>query len=194
MAATDHDLLRDPVTLQGQWHCSRCGHTIAHKQLREWLLNVPCVPLLPTTLADLFHSGQPVLIGLQAAHGSHKLAYKRGIWWCVACVPWAFFGSAKLEQAYVQAKPRRQRETFWLVWTRGSRRNPTSVAISALLKGASLCGIRTETPGVDPRTVHSGYGVIRRKTLGADPRTAVVAVLLRRDCIGRTTHRERCQL
>ena len=84
MAATNHDLLRDPLKLQGQWHCFRCGHTIAHKQLREWLLNVPCVPLLPTTLPDLFHACQPVLIGLQATHGSHKLAYKRGIWWCVA--------------------------------------------------------------------------------------------------------------
>ena len=68
---------------------SRCGHTIAHKQLREWLLNVPCVPLLPTTLPDLFHACQPVLIGLQASHGSHKLAYKRGIWWCVACGSWS---------------------------------------------------------------------------------------------------------
>ena len=63
MAATEHDLLRDPLKLQGQWHCSRCGHTIAHKQLREWLLNVPCVPLLPTTLPDLFHAGQPVSRG-----------------------------------------------------------------------------------------------------------------------------------
>ena len=72
MAATDHDLLRDPLKLQGQWHCSRCGHTNAHKQLREWLLNVPCVPLLPTALPDLFHACQPVLIGLQATHGSHK--------------------------------------------------------------------------------------------------------------------------
>ena len=44
MAATDHDLLRNPLKLRGQWHCSRCGHTIAHKQLREWLLNVHCVP------------------------------------------------------------------------------------------------------------------------------------------------------
>ena len=35
-----------------------------------------------------------------------------------------FFGSAKLEQCLVRAKPRRQRETFWLVWTRGSRRKP----------------------------------------------------------------------
>ena len=34
MAATAHDLLRDPLKLQGQWHCSRCGHTIAHKHLR----------------------------------------------------------------------------------------------------------------------------------------------------------------
>ena len=83
MAATDRDLLRDPLKLQEQWHCSRCGHTIAHKQLREWLLNVPCVPLLPTALPDLFHACQPVLIGLQATHGSHKLAYKRvsgGAW------------------------------------------------------------------------------------------------------------------
>ena len=89
MAATNHDLLMDPLKLQGQWHCFRCGHTIAHKQLREWLLNVPCVPLLPTTLPDLFHACQPVLIGLQATHGSHKLAYKWGIWWCVAKSSWA---------------------------------------------------------------------------------------------------------
>ena len=74
MAATEHDLLRDPLKLQGQWHCSRYGHTIAH---------------MPTTLPDLFHAGQPVLIGLQATHGSHKLAHKRGIWWCVACGSWA---------------------------------------------------------------------------------------------------------
>ena len=45
MPTTQHDLLRDPLKLQGQWHCSRCGHTIAHKHLREWLMNVPCVPL-----------------------------------------------------------------------------------------------------------------------------------------------------
>ena len=31
MATTAHDLLRDTLKLQGQWHCSRCGHTIAHK-------------------------------------------------------------------------------------------------------------------------------------------------------------------
>ena len=79
MAATSHDLLRDPLKLQEQWHCSRCGHTIAHKHLREWLMNVPCIPLLSTAGLDLFHAGQPVFIGLQATHGSHKLAYKRSI-------------------------------------------------------------------------------------------------------------------
>ena len=31
MATTAHDLLRDPLKLQGQWHCSRCEHTIAHE-------------------------------------------------------------------------------------------------------------------------------------------------------------------
>ena len=89
MAATAHDLLREPLKLQRQWHCSRCGHTIAHKHLREWLMNGPCVPLLHTAVPDLFHAGQPALIGLQATHGSHKLACKRGIWWCVACRSWA---------------------------------------------------------------------------------------------------------
>ena len=71
MAATAHDLLRDPLKLQEQRHCSRCGHTIAHKHLREWLMNVPCVPLLHTAVPDLFHPGEPALIGLQATHGSH---------------------------------------------------------------------------------------------------------------------------
>ena len=98
IAATNHDLLRDPLKLQVQWHCSRCGHTIAHKQLREWLLNVPCVPLLPTTLPDLFHACQPVLIGLQATHGSHKLAHKRRIWWCVACGSWASSAARNLSR------------------------------------------------------------------------------------------------
>ena len=29
------------------------------------LLNEPCVPLLPTAVPDLFHAGQPVMIGSQ---------------------------------------------------------------------------------------------------------------------------------
>ena len=98
MAATDHDLLRDPLKLQGQWHCSRCGHTIAHKRLREWLMNGPCVPLLHTAVPDLFHAGQTALIGMQATHGSHKLAYKRGIWWCVACGSWATSAARNLSR------------------------------------------------------------------------------------------------
>ena len=44
MAATEHDLLRDPLKLQGQWHCSRCEHTIAHKQLREWAVERALCP------------------------------------------------------------------------------------------------------------------------------------------------------
>ena len=33
--SSTHVLLRDPLKLQGQWHCSRCGHTIAHTHIRE---------------------------------------------------------------------------------------------------------------------------------------------------------------
>ena len=172
MAATDHDLLRDPFKLQGQWHCSRCGHTIAHKQLREWLLNVPCVPLLPTTLPDLFHACQPELIGLQATHGSHKLAYKRGIWWCVACGSWA---------------SSRQRETFWLVWTRGSRRNPTSGGSLRIIEGCiyAVWGVgsarKPRAPTQGPCTAVWGHP---HENPGRRPknRAVVVEVLFSRDC------------
>ena len=79
---------------------SRCGHMIAHKQLREWLLNGPCVPLLPTDRFRTFSTvGQPVLIGLQATHGSHKLALQAGYLVVRGVRLLGFLGSAKLEQA-----------------------------------------------------------------------------------------------
>ena len=40
LVASPHALFRDPLVLQGQWHCTSCGHTIAHKCLRVWLRNL----------------------------------------------------------------------------------------------------------------------------------------------------------
>ena len=85
MAASPHVLFRDPLVLQGQWHGTRCGHTIAHKHLREWLQSATCVLFLLTATPELFYAEQAVLIGFQSTHIAHTLAYRRGIWWCVAC-------------------------------------------------------------------------------------------------------------
>ena len=62
----------------------------------------------------------------------------------------------------VQAKPRRQRETFWLVWTRGNLR---------IIKGCIYANPHGN-PGRRPKDRAQRFGVIRRKTPGADPRTA----------------------
>ena len=85
-----------PASSHPQHHQHHLHHQ--HHQHHQWLLNVPCVPLLPTTLPNLFHACQPVLIGLQATHGSHKLAYKRGIWWCVACGSWTSSAARNLSR------------------------------------------------------------------------------------------------
>ena len=53
---------------------------------------------------------------------------------------------------------------------------PRPVAISAPLKVLLCglgCGIRTETPGADSRTVQQRFGVIRMKTPDGGPRTAL---------------------
>ena len=175
MAATAHDLLRDPLKLQEQWHCSRCGHIIAHKHLREWLMNVPCVPLLHTAVPDLFHAGQPALIGLQATHGSHKLAYKRGIWWCVACGSWASSAARNLCRPCT-GQPTKGAQDVLARLDKALTPQPhvqwQSPAPLAVPLCGSGCGIRLETPGADPKTERQRFGVIHMKTPGARPRTA----------------------
>ena len=193
MAATAHDLLRDPLKLQGQWHCSRCGHTIAHKHLREWLMNVPCVPLLHTAVPDLFHAGQLALIGLQATHGSHKLAYKRGIWWCVACGSWAPLSSPKFEQALYRPTYKGSAGRSGTLGQGTHTATPRPVAGSAplvvLLCGLG-CGIRLETRGAEPRIEQQRFGVIRMKIPGARRRTALELLQFCCSCdfFGGTTH------
>ena len=98
LAASPHALFRDPLVLQGQWHCTRCGHTIAHKCLREWLRTAPCLPLVPSAVPEIFHAELPVLIGFQSTHVSHTLAYRRGICWCVARGAWATSAARKLSR------------------------------------------------------------------------------------------------
>ena len=136
MAATDHDLLRDPLKVQRQWHCSRCGHTIVH-------------------------AGQPVLIGLQATHGSHKLACKRGIWWCVACGSWASSAARNLSRPCTGQATKGSERCSGSFGHGAHAETPHPVAVSASLKGASKrSGVWDphETPGADPRTVHCGLG------------------------------------
>ena len=98
LAASPHALFRDPLVLQGQWHCTSCGHTVAHKCLREWLRTVPCVPLVPSAVSEIFHVEQLVLIGFQPTHVSHTLADRRGICSCVACGAWATSAARKLSR------------------------------------------------------------------------------------------------
>ena len=138
MAATAHDLLRDPLKLQGQRHCSLCGHTIAHKHLREWLMNVPCCPIVAhgdsrplsrwSTRFDR-PAGNAWLsqIGLQAVSLVVRSVRLMG-----------FLGSPKFEQGLVLANIQRQRKTSWLAWTRGSHRNLTSSGNLRTTSGASV--------------------------------------------------------
>ena len=72
-----------------------------------------------------------------------------------------FFGSAKLEQALYRPSHEGSERRSGSFGQGAHAATPRPVAISAFLKGASMrfgCGIRTETPGADPRTVHSGLG------------------------------------
>ena len=166
---------------------------IAHKQLREWLLNVPCVPLLPTTLPDLFHAGQPVLIGLQATHGSHKLAYKRCIWWCVACGSWASSAARNLSRPCAGQVTKAARDVLARL-DKGLTPQPHVQWQSPHYKRVHLCGlecgIRTEprAPTQGPCTAVWGHP---QENPGRRPknRAVIVAVLLSRDCFGATTHR-----
>ena len=146
MAATAHDLLREPLKLLGQWHCFRCGHTIAHKHLREWLMDVPCVPLLHTAVPDLCHAGQPVLIGLQATHGSHN---KRGIWWCVACGSWASSAARNLSRPCTGQPTKAAQDALARLNKGITLQTSRPVAVSAPLM-VPLCGLGCGDPLGNP--------------------------------------------
>ena len=100
-------------------------------------MNVPCVPLLHTVVRDLFHAGQPALIGLQATHGSHTLAYKRGIWWCVACGSWASSAARNLSRPCT-GQPTKDAQDVLARLDKGSRRNLTSSGSLRTIEGASM--------------------------------------------------------
>ena len=99
MAATDHDLLRDPLKLQGQWHCSRCGHDCSQATSR---MAVECA-LCPTVAHGASGPFPRLSTRIDWSAGLRmdltKLAYKRGIWWCVTCGSWASSAARNLRQA-----------------------------------------------------------------------------------------------
>ena len=64
----------------------------------RWLQRASCVPLLPSTVPEIFHAEQPVLIGFRSTHVSHTLAYRRGTWWCVASGAWATSAARNLSR------------------------------------------------------------------------------------------------
>ena len=86
-----------------------------------------------------------------------------------------FFGSTKFEQALYRPIHKGSARRPGSLGQGAHAATPHPVAMSASLRVLLCglgCGIRTETPGADPRTVHQRFGVIRMKTPGAGPRTA----------------------
>ena len=132
-------------------------------------------PLLPTTLPDFFHTGQPVLIGLQVTHGSHKLAYKRGIWWCVVCGSWASSAARNLSRPCTGQSTKAARDVSGSFGQGAHAATPRPVAVSASLKGASMrFGVWDPhgNPGRRPKDRAQRFGVIRMKprALAQEPR------------------------
>ena len=86
-----------------------------------------------------------------------------------------FFGSAKLEQALYRPSHEGSERRSGSFGQGPHAATPRPVAISALLKGASMrFGVWDPhgNPGRRPKDRAQRFGVIRRKTPGADPRTA----------------------
>ena len=194
MAATARDLLRDPLKLKGQWHWCRCGHTIAHKHLRERRMNVPCVPLLHTAVPDLFHAGQLALIGLQATHGSLKWAYKRGIWWCVACGSWASSAARNLSRPCT-GQPTKGAQDVLARLDKGLTPQPHVQWQSPQFSGASMRFGVWDPLGKLGRRPKDRAAAVRghpHENPGRRPKNragVVVAGCCSCDCFGGTTHR-----
>ena len=97
----------------------------------------------------------PFLIGLQATHGSHKLAYKRG--YLVVRRVWILghLSSPILEQALCGPTYKGSAGRSGTAGEGSPAATAYSMAISARMMAPPCglgCGIRAETPGADPRT------------------------------------------
>ena len=79
-----HQLIKDD---RGAFQCLACEQRASHSQLKAWLCKGPCMAVQkvgPDGLCAPDHRSE-IIIGRGKVHQSHRLAWKRGIWFCTTC-------------------------------------------------------------------------------------------------------------
>ena len=72
---------------RGAFQCLACEQRANHRQLKAWLCNGPCMALQEVGPDGLCARAErsEVLNGNKTVHPSHRLARKRGVWFCTTC-------------------------------------------------------------------------------------------------------------